>query len=78
MREPIIKGNAGGASDDPKRPHGEPRPIDPLDEKLRPQHLAEVIGQRSVAERLAIALSASRKRGEPLPHILFDGPPGLG
>ncbi len=27
---------------------------------------------------MAIALSASRKRGEPLPHILFDGPPGLG
>ena len=31
-----------------------------------------------MAERLAIALAASRKRGEPLPHILFDGPPGLG
>src|SRR4029079_5343234 len=29
-------------------------------------------------ERLAIALDASKKRGEPLPHILFDGPPGLG
>ena len=31
-----------------------------------------------VAERLAIALEAARRRGEPLPHILFDGPPGLG
>ena len=49
-----------------------------MDEKLRPQTLDEVIGQRSVAERLAIALAASKKRGEPLPHILFDGPPGLG
>ena len=49
-----------------------------MDEKLRPQRLDEVIGQRSVAERLDIALQASRKRGEPLPHILFDGPPGLG
>jgi Holliday junction DNA helicase RuvB len=49
-----------------------------MDEKLRPQTLAEVVGQRSVAERLAIALTASKKRGEPLPHILFDGPPGLG
>jgi Holliday junction DNA helicase RuvB len=51
---------------------------DPLDEKLRPQRLAEVVGQRSVAERLSIALLAAKKRNEPLPHILFDGPPGLG
>jgi Holliday junction DNA helicase RuvB len=52
--------------------------VDPLDEKLRPQRLGEVIGQTSVAERLSIALAAAKKRGEPLPHILFDGPPGLG
>ena len=37
-----------------------------------------MIGQRAVAERLEISLAAARKRGEPLPHILFDGPPGLG
>jgi Holliday junction DNA helicase RuvB len=49
-----------------------------MDEKLRPQSLLEIIGQRAVAGRLAIALEASRKRGEPMPHILFDGPPGLG
>jgi Holliday junction DNA helicase RuvB len=49
-----------------------------MDEKLRPQRLSEVIGQRAVAERLEISLAAARKRGEPLPHILFDGPPGLG
>jgi Holliday junction DNA helicase RuvB len=55
-----------------------PRPVDPIDEKLRPQRLSEVVGQRRVAERLAIALEAARRRGEPLPHILFDGPPGLG
>ena len=53
-------------------------PPDPVDEKLRPQRLSEVIGQRAVAERLEISLAAARKRGEPLPHILFDGPPGLG
>ena len=55
-----------------------PRSLDPVDEKLRPQRLSEIIGQRAVAERLAISLAAARKRGEPLPHILFDGPPGLG
>ena len=77
-REAIIKGNAaGGAPQEPTLRREDGRPVDP-DEKLRPQKLDEVIGQRSVAERLAIALSASRKRGEPLPHILFDGPPGLG
>src|SRR3954453_12578297 len=78
MREPIIKGSPG---DDPSGSRGgrqEGRPVDAMDEKLRPQRLVEVIGQRSVAERLGIALEASRKRGEPLPHILFDGPPGLG
>ncbi|HWE35959.1 MAG TPA: AAA family ATPase, partial [Isosphaeraceae bacterium] len=77
-REAIIKGNpGGGAADEPVRRREDGQPVDP-DEKLRPQKLDEVIGQRNVAERLGIALSASRKRGEPLPHILFDGPPGLG
>jgi Holliday junction DNA helicase RuvB len=75
-REPIIM-NAGGG-DDPQPRRDDAKPMDPMDEKLRPQTLREVIGQRIVAERLAIALEASRKRGEPLPHILFDGPPGLG
>src|SRR5438105_11181354 len=80
MREPIIKGVPGGERGvaDATRKPGEERPADLVDEKLRPQRLEEVIGQRIVAERLAIALEASRKRGEPLPHILFDGPPGLG
>jgi len=78
MREPIITGQPGGDPDPPRR-QGEPeRAADPLDEKLRPKRLDEIIGQRNVAERLAIALEASKKRGEPLPHILFDGPPGLG
>ena len=75
-REAIITGS-GGDDDRPSR-RDDARPIDPMDEKLRPQRLSEVVGQRIVAERLAIALEASRKRGEPLPHILFDGPPGLG
>ena len=78
MREPIIKGNPGEEPSAPRGGRREERPADMIDEKLRPQRLDEVIGQRSVAERLAIALQASRKRGEPLPHILFDGPPGLG
>ncbi len=45
---------------------------------LRPRHMHEMVGQRKVAERLAIAVDAARKRKEPLGHILLDGPPGLG
>lgn len=45
---------------------------------LRPKSLSECIGQRNVKEKLAIAIAAARQRGEPLEHILFYGPPGLG
>jgi Holliday junction DNA helicase RuvB len=48
------------------------------DAALRPRWLREVIGQKAVVQRLGIVLNASRKLKEPLPHILFDGPPGLG
>ncbi len=60
MREPIIKGNP---EEEPSAQRGgrrEERPADMMDEKLRPQRLDEVIGQRSVAERLEIALQASQ------------------
>jgi Holliday junction DNA helicase RuvB len=49
-----------------------------VDAALRPKLLKEVIGQKKVAERLEIAVRASKKLNEPLGHILFDGPPGLG
>lgn len=49
-----------------------------FNQTLRPQRLAEVKGQESVKEKLTIAISAARKRGEPLEHILLYGPPGLG
>src|ERR1700745_327476 len=45
---------------------------------LGPRHMSEMVGQRKVAERLAIAVDAASKRKEPLGHILLDGPPGLG
>jgi holliday junction DNA helicase RuvB len=78
VRETVI---ARGSDDDPRDQKPKPNDVrnpDTLDEKLRPQKLSEVVGQRATAERLAIALAASKKRGEPMPHILFDGPPGLG
>src|SRR5262245_3884417 len=48
------------------------------DAALRPRWLKEVIGQQAVVRRLGISLNACRKLKEPMPHILFDGPPGLG
>ncbi len=45
---------------------------------LRPRRLEECIGQRQVIESLQIAITAAKKRGEPLDHVIFFGPPGLG
>jgi Holliday junction DNA helicase RuvB len=45
---------------------------------LRPKSLDELIGQSNVRQKLAIAIAAAKQRGEPLEHILFYGPPGLG
>jgi Holliday junction DNA helicase RuvB len=45
---------------------------------LRPRKFDDCIGQRDVLEALRIAIQASKERGEPLDHVLFYGPPGLG
>jgi len=45
---------------------------------LRPRFLSEYIGQEKIVETLKIAVEAALKRKEPLEHILFNGPPGLG
>jgi len=50
----------------------------PFELSLRPKVLAEYIGQQGVKDNLDVAIQASRKRGEPLDHILLYGPPGLG
>lgn len=45
---------------------------------LRPRRLQDWIGQERLRESLTISLTAARQRNEPLEHILFHGPPGLG
>ncbi len=65
-RQTVITGTAGN-DEDRKR-----------DAALRPKWLHEVIGQKKIVERLRIAVNAAKKFKEPLGHILFDGPPGLG
>jgi Holliday junction DNA helicase RuvB len=56
----------------------EPKGDDRLDQTLRPQSLSDLIGQETVKENLAILIAAARQRKEPLDHVLFYGPPGLG
>lgn len=53
-------------------------PQDEEERTLRPQKMSDMVGQREVFERLLIAVDAASKRDDPLGHILFDGPPGLG
>ncbi len=50
----------------------------PLDISLRPKKFSDFIGQDNVKENLKIAITAAKKRGEPIDHVLFYGPPGLG
>ena len=45
---------------------------------LRPKYLKEYIGQKAVKEHVEIYIEAAKRRGEPLDHALFYGPPGLG
>ena len=64
---------------------GENRILDPAatesdlaEASLRPQSLAEFVGQRSLRDNLQIFIEAAKARGEALDHVLFSGPPGLG
>ena len=45
---------------------------------LRPQRLDDYIGQKSAKDNLKVFIEAAKLRGEPLDHVLFSGPPGLG
>ncbi|MDD5679764.1 MAG: Holliday junction branch migration DNA helicase RuvB [Candidatus Omnitrophica bacterium] len=51
---------------------------DILSLSLRPASLQDFVGQKSVVDNLIVAIKAAKKRGEPLEHLLFSGPPGLG
>jgi Holliday junction DNA helicase RuvB len=58
---------------------GDPTPEEEIiDAGLRPQSLDDFVGQSELKERLGILVEAARGRGEPVDHVLFSGPPGLG
>lgn len=49
-----------------------------IEKNLRPQRLDDYIGQAKAKENLKVYIEAAKGRGEPLDHVLFYGPPGLG
>jgi Holliday junction DNA helicase RuvB len=90
-REPVFRGKrkdsdssrdveAGSGPAQTPKALAAKSPVDEsrYDDELRPQCLADVIGQEKVLTRLKITLDAARMRQEPLGHLLLDGPPGLG
>src|SRR5690606_20820776 len=49
-----------------------------LEITLRPQDFANYIGQERIKKNLKLTITAAKKRGEPIDHLLLYGPPGLG
>jgi holliday junction DNA helicase RuvB len=49
-----------------------------FDAALRPHSLEEFVGQAKMKEQLGLLIDGARARGEPIDHLLFSGPPGLG
>ena len=45
---------------------------------LRPERMADYVGQTNLKDNLAVAIAAAKQRGQPVDHILLHGPPGLG
>ena len=67
----------GGRGVDPRVDPSDPDEV--VEEAhLRPRRLREFVGQTEVVEHLKIILEAAQRRGQPIDHLLFAGPPGLG
>ena len=77
VREKIVHIEDDADGDDDIRRESPPV-VSESEAVLRPKRISEMVGQRDVMEVLYIAIDAAKKRGEPLGHILLDGPPGLG
>lgn len=73
-----MSGTMSGENEAERLVAGQTAHDDGADVGLRPQGLAEFVGQRAEMENLRIYIEAARQRGEALDHVLFHGPPGLG
>ncbi len=49
-----------------------------VEKGLRPQNLDDYVGQEAIKEKIKVYIEAAKSRNEPLDHVLFYGPPGLG
>ena len=49
-----------------------------VEKGLRPQNLDDYVGQEAIKEKIKVYIEAAKNRNEPLDHVLFYGPPGLG
>jgi Holliday junction DNA helicase RuvB len=89
MSSPKARRRLLGPADSAIEPAGAAeyeRVIDPKDTledeiygaSLRPRSFDEYVGQERIVENLHISIDAAKQRGEPLEHVLFYGPPGLG
>ncbi len=67
------------ASDIPTELNPNPLPVEEdLERRLRPSSLDEFVGQEKIRSNLRVFLTAAKRRGETLDHVLLSGPPGLG
>jgi len=89
MNEPSLRKRLLGPADVSRKPaevQDQRRAVDPHDTfedeiygaSLRPRSFEEYVGQERVIENLRISIDAAKRRDEPLEHVLFYGPPGLG
>jgi holliday junction DNA helicase RuvB len=62
----------------PRLVSGERREEDLMEASIRPQVLADFVGQQQARENLSVYIEAARRRSDALDHVLFVGPPGLG
>jgi Holliday junction DNA helicase RuvB len=66
------------SSNTQEKPENSPKDSLFLDQRLRPEHWEEYVGQNHIKQNLRILLSAAKERSHPPEHLLFYGPPGLG
>ena len=75
----LFATNAPGVSGAPRAVTGELTGDDlDQDRSLRPKTLEEYVGQARVCSNLKVLIEAAKSRNEPLDHVIFSGPPGLG
>lgn len=75
---PLVPAQPNTPAEELLQPERQPEDTGKSEEGLRPQRLAEYVGQKDLKEVLTIAIQAAQARQEPLDHLLLYGPPGLG